>query len=137
VAVGQLQIDISVLVTFITIVSLLLAITVSVIRIFYYKERIEVLDKTEDTEATTIREAPIYSNYKCPLCKGDGIYKKKKCKACEGVGMFKAPQDSVVCGTCGGAGTYQGKKKCNVCKGRGRVPSFPIRADYEEYEVDD
>ena len=132
-----MQIDISVLVTFITIVSLILAIIVSVIRIFYYKERIEVLDKTEDTETVTIKEAPIFSNYKCPLCGGDGIYKGKKCKACKGVGMFKAPQDSVVCGTCGGKGTFQDKKKCKVCKGRGRVPSFPIKADYEEYEMDD
>ncbi|MFX0068757.1 MAG: hypothetical protein ACFE7A_07475 [Promethearchaeota archaeon] len=125
------------LVTLITLVSLILAIIVSVIRIFYYKERMESPDRTEDIEPITIRETPIFKNYKCPLCKGDGIYNKKTCKACEGVGMFKAPQDSVVCGTCDGTGTYQNKKKCKICKGRGRVPSFPIRADYEEYEMDD
>ena len=136
-----MQIDISILVTFITIVSLVLAIVVSVIRIFYYKERIEVLDKTEDTEPVTIREAPVFDNYKCPLCKGDGIHKGKKCEACKGIGMIRAPQDSVVCGTCGGSGTFKDKKKaekkCKICKGRGRVPSFPIKADYEEYEIDD
>lgn len=133
-------IDITVLVTFLTIISIILAIAVSIIKIFYYKERMESLDKTEDTEVVVAREAPVYSNYKCPLCGGDGIYKGKKCKACEGVGMFRAPQDSVVCGTCGGAGVYknkkQSKKKCNVCKGRGRVPSFPISAEYEEYDDD-
>ncbi|MFX0096583.1 MAG: hypothetical protein ACFE7E_02360 [Candidatus Hodarchaeota archaeon] len=132
-----MQIDLGLVVTFLTIISIALAITVSVIRIFYYRERMESLDKTEDTEAVTIREAPILKNYKCPLCKGDGLYQGKKCKACEGVGMFKAPQDSVVCGTCGGTGTYQGKKKCKICKGRGRVPSYPISAVYDEYEIDD
>ncbi|MFX1487452.1 MAG: hypothetical protein ACFFBS_10265 [Promethearchaeota archaeon] len=134
-------IDITVLVTFLTIVSIVLAIVVSVIRIFYYKERMEALDEDGDTEEVVTKGAPTYSNYKCPLCNGDGIYKGKKCGACEGVGMFRAPQDSVVCGTCGGAGLYQdkrqSKKKCRICRGRGRVPSFPIKGEYEEYEDDD
>ncbi|MDZ4226658.1 MAG: DnaJ C-terminal domain-containing protein, partial [Candidatus Pacearchaeota archaeon] len=79
------------------------------------------------------KEISLYKLNSCSRCQGQGSEpgtKNKECFSCRGTGqvqqirktIFGSFTQYVTCPECGGEG-YMPEKKCNVCKGEGRIKS--------------